>query len=182
VEKYLKSNKGVTLLELLLVMTIMGALVMLSYTLYFSGVKSFNFGSNHVKIEQNVRLLDNIFRDNIRNTTYLVVESNNGVVVIDSLDEEEEVTQLQHVILDDNKIIHNDREIPVDKITDIRIQIEETTTNNLMLQFEVISNSTDSDYSFDRSILLNNLTVNDIEDYENGIFNFEGDLKELYYK
>lgn len=140
-------------------------------------------GADHVKVEQDMRLLDYIFRNKIRNTNYLQVKNDSEEIITIGDNEDENIANL---IFDDN-LIHDDRTITRDNISDIKIQLTKVEPDKLVLTFTTVSSSSNKEYNLEKKILLNNLSDKDIvlneyqtDNQENSII-FQGSLVELNY-
>lgn len=74
--KYVKNNKGVTLLEIIISLAIVGLLLTLTFNLFFFGNEVFAKGSEQYNVQTSVRLSTTSITDTVRYSTALFIESN----------------------------------------------------------------------------------------------------------
>lgn len=77
------NQKGVTIIELLIVLAIGGIILALAFSLQGFGIRSFRMGTTRAEIQQNARLVDEVIKREIRNafvigtTEFVTVDGNN---------------------------------------------------------------------------------------------------------
>jgi len=78
--KFIINNKGVTVVELLLVIAIGGLILGMALSLQNFGLRSFIVGTSQAEIQQNARLIDEIIRREIRNADKIDLTDNGGAL------------------------------------------------------------------------------------------------------
>ena len=74
--KLIKNNKGITLLEIIISLAIVGLLLTLTFNLFFFGNEVFARGSEQYNIQTSVRMSTSSITDTVRYATALYIESN----------------------------------------------------------------------------------------------------------
>lgn len=70
----LRSNKGLTLIEVLLAIIIATIVFGVALSLQLFGVRSFSMGTSQAEIQQNARLMDEVIRKELRNAVYIGID------------------------------------------------------------------------------------------------------------
>lgn len=155
----LKEQRGMTLIELIVAMAIMSIVIMLASSLNIFGWRSFGTSTSQANIQQEVRLVDQIIKAQLRNVTVLTTNS-------ESLLEPKELS-----LSGDRFHYGENRQLTAEWIENIKIYTKE---NGKILAYEIIAK--DSRYNVKNEILLNNTTlqINDTLELK------EPDVK-LYY-
>lgn len=91
VHSYLFDEQGVTLVELLLVLSLLGMVLGIAYSIHFFGTISFSRGSQQAAMQQEARFLAKVLSDEIRfahnikllNAVPEEVESNYAIIFMD---------------------------------------------------------------------------------------------------
>jgi len=76
--KKLSNQKGVTLVELLLVVIIGGIVLILALSIQGFSLRSFNLGTSRAEIQQSARLIDEVLKNELRNAME-ISHSDNGL-------------------------------------------------------------------------------------------------------
>ena len=69
----MKKNKGFTLVELLVVIAVAGLLLTVVLSLLLSGFESFGFGSDRAERQSDIRLVESIIHNDLRNAMYVKI-------------------------------------------------------------------------------------------------------------
>lgn len=72
------NNKGVTLIELLIVLAIMGIVLQLLYSIFFVGNKSFNTSKDRGFAQQDVRIVSTLITNELKNAKEISFEKLEG--------------------------------------------------------------------------------------------------------
>lgn len=135
--------------------------IFLGYTLLFFGMRSFDTGSSQAHTQQNVRLVGDYMRSELRNAVEIST-SDNG----------------QHVLeIDGGVFKHNGDAVTTDTIIDeITINIHDSNERAL-LKFEIDAQFEEGSFVYEDQVLLNNLSYDEVEDLDEYELSEEG----LYY-
>ncbi len=74
--KFIKNDKGITLLEIIISIAIVGILLTLTFNLFFFGNEVFARGSEQYNVQTSVRISTTSITDTVRYATALYIESN----------------------------------------------------------------------------------------------------------
>ena len=157
------NNKGLTLVEILVAMGLIVIVISLGFTLLFFGMRSFDTGTAQAHTQQNVRLVGDYMRSELRNAVEIKKENGSGQ---DNFKIKEGIVQ------------HNGNSITTDTVFDeITITINKSN-GNALLEFEIEAKYYDEgNFIYEDKVLLNNLSYDEIEDLD------EHKLTDgLYYK
>jgi len=158
------NNKGLTLVELMVAVGLIVIVISLGFTLLFFGMRSFDTGTAQAHTQQNVRLVGDYMRSELRNAVEISTE--------DLGKEEFEI--------DGNIFKHNESAITNDvEINEITISILEGTENEnrALLKFKIDFQFEKGSFEYVDQVLLNNLSYGEVDDLN------EHELSDgLYYK
>ncbi len=156
--KYINNIKGITLIELLITMALMGLVLSVAYSFYSFGMKSFTGGTTQANAQMNARLVDDYLKKELRNVEEIeIFETSPREEMFDG-----------HFKVKDNKLLFNDHPVTTDTIVDIKIKIETIsagTRTRSMLTYEVTSSDGDQEFKHTGQVMLNNTRMTFGNDY-----------------
>lgn len=150
----MKRDDGFTLVELLTVIAVSGILLTAIFSVLISGYENFKFGSNKAEIQSDIRLVENILQDELRNAVLLKIASSkpspvsNNSNPIKNIDIKKGEDNLYY-------LNHNGRKITGNIFNDISISID-----NSLLNIKLFFDKRDN---YQIKIVLNNLDIGDID-------------------
>lgn len=159
----LKNTKGVTLVELLVVLALLGMILSLGYSLNFLGMNIFTKGSSQANIQQKVRLASDFITKEVRYATDLkILNLSEPIPEKDNIEED-----LYYIFIHDNIIEHRykgNSKIITDEIQKLSFEkatdkITEKDIDNI-LNFEIVGNDKKQNYNIKSEALIMNLPKN----------------------
>ncbi|OWZ84635.1 PilW family protein [Natranaerobius trueperi] len=144
----LKSQKGITLVEVLIVVALFMIVLGLGYTVIHYSRTTFDTGTTRADTQQAARLVKNYITDELRNAMEITTDhSGNGYGVLE---------------LDAGSLIINEDTVKIDKqIEKIELEvIEENNTGSAILKMII---NVEGDYEYENEILLNNLSIDQLD-------------------
>lgn len=167
-----------TLVEILLGMAILAMLATLAYSLHFFGLKSFFIGGSQANLQQNVRLVSEVFRKDLRNVNninligkgeainpqYSNSFSIEGQSLMTTLKKEDGQVEIRNLTIDNT-------------IEDIIITFKSSFGQTIFC-YEIKGTN---NYTLKDQILLNNLAVDDMINHINLDTTYSLKEKKLVY-
>lgn len=136
----IKNQRGMTLIELIVAIAIMSIVIMLASSLKVFGWRSFGTSTSQANIQQEVRLVDQIIKAQIRNSVAITTTS---------------ITEAKEINLHGNKFYFgNNQNLSLEWVENIKLYSKE---DGKILAYEIISK--DSRYNLKNEILLNNTKI-----------------------
>ncbi|WP_040378404.1 PilW family protein [Dethiobacter alkaliphilus] len=157
--KHLSNNKGLSLVELIIVLILINVVLAIGYGYYYFGTRSFTVGESRADVQQNVRLATEFVANNVRfaddleifqidDTEDLVYDKNFNYFYIDI---EEKKIMHRKIKETESSIIFP----VVNQNIDFDLHFERSSTNILAF---VITGKNDHVYSLESEVLLANVT------------------------
>jgi len=139
------NNKGLTLVEILVAMGLIVIVISLGFTLLFFGMRSFDTGTAQAHTQQNVRLVGDYMRSELRNAVEITA-SGSGTPFFE---------------IDGDVFKHNGNAVTNDvKINEVTIYID-NSNGTAILKFEIDAQfeeeSDKGSFTYEDQVLLNNL-------------------------
>ncbi len=163
-------NRGLSLVELLIALFLLGIVLALGYNYFFFGMNTFNRGEQQADIQQNARLAADFITRSTRIAERLVIleEGYNLDTVMDELNLESEDYYVYHIFEDNGSLWHSrikEGESESELFEAISGQIDfeldfdlgSSTPNTLALQITANDQRSDSNFVLDTEILILNL-------------------------
>ncbi len=142
--KKISDDKGFTVVELLIALALLGIVLSLGYFLFFGGTKSFDTGTARANVQQNVRLVNVVLKNELRNA-----------ILISTIEPPGDYDGFFQ--LEGSHLMHNGEQVTADNvISDIDIDIKEEHDNEAVLLLTITAVSEEG-YTVNYQILLNNL-------------------------
>lgn len=159
-------NNGFTLVELLVVIAIAGLLLTVVLSLLLSGFENFNLGTDRAEIQNDIRLVENIIHNELRNAMYVKIDD------LGSLEEDEDTTLENHTIEFKNGAFYQDDK----KVTgDIFDEIEFKVINKNIFELSIYLKNREKPYKI--KMLINNFDF-DIQEDKNETRNLSENILE----
>lgn len=145
--KRIFNEKGLTLVEVLIVVVLIVTVLSLGYTVINYSRTTFQSGTARAEVQQEARLVSDYIVGELRNATEIT--DDNGLKKTMEFDEDEGVLK-----------INNSDEVTLDvnKISSITLNVIEGENGRAILR---ISIETNNEYEYNNEILLNNLNKDD---------------------
>jgi len=156
--KPLKSQRGISLVELLIALSILSIVLGLAYSLFFFSTKSFKMGSNQSNIQQNLRSVSSFIHKEVRHA-----------VEIETLDTSFTPTQGYEYIFAENSSINHGKFINgsfvktsksdaiIVNSTGLVFTIKKLDNGSNLLEFTVRAGDEKQSYDIKSVIYLNNV-------------------------
>jgi len=141
---YIKSNKGFSLVELIITVSLIFVIVSLGYILISAGNSNFDSGTAKAHLQQNTRLLDEYIQKNLRNATNMNVTSN----------QEQQLDNL--IFIEDNIAKTSDVNLTAEVIDDIQIRVNENGDRPI-IEYIINASGDGETYELINSMVMNNL-------------------------
>lgn len=146
------NRKGVTLIELLIVLALLSIIITLITSFYIFGARTFSFGQNQHDIQYEIRMASSFITNEIRNSTSFVLvetaaEGGDG---------------FNYIFLKESKIIHRN-ELGVDtnktsaNISGMIVKLIKLDNKNNLVDLEINATKKTQNYSIETQIFLNNI-------------------------
>ncbi|QNO16115.1 prepilin-type N-terminal cleavage/methylation domain-containing protein [Alkalicella caledoniensis] len=137
---FLRNDRGITLIEVIISMVIMSIVMALAFSLYFFGLRSFSTSTSQADIQQEVRLVDEIIKKQLRNALELTIDSG---------------SDYHELKLVNNKFYYNNNQsVSLKWVQNI---IVNSNTNGNILIYEIITK--ENRFNMKNQLLLNNFTL-----------------------
>ena len=144
------NNKGLTLVELMVAVGLIVIVISLGFTLLFFGMRSFDTGTAQAHTQQNVRLVGDYMRSELRNAVEIT--------------ESEPDPAEPYFEIDGNALKHSGSVITNDvEINEITIFILEGTENRALLKFKIDFQFEKGSFEYVDQVLLNNLSYDHVQ-------------------
>ena len=150
---FIKDNRGITLVELVIGMGLLSLVIAVAYSLYFFGTTSFQTGANRVDLQQNARLMADFITDEVR----LAREVEILGAVPESLDPE-----YHYIYLDGSAVKHSiSGAAAVEKFSNISQKVDfdlvfSKSTDEVAV-FTVYASDDDREYAVTAQVLILNM-------------------------
>lgn len=145
-ERVLRSEKGLTLVELLIALALIGLVFALAFSLYAYGVGSFEQGTAQAAYQQKARLVHTLFKKELRNAGALTLAPGGLEGEYDG-----------SFYLENGSFYHNNTPVAAE-IADIQVKIEREAGRSI-LKFMITSGAGAQKYNLQDRFLLNNITA-----------------------
>ncbi len=126
----MKNNNGFTLVELLVVIAVSGILLTAVYFLLISGFNNFYLGTDRAKIQSDIRLVENILNNELRNVECIEIASLGECTDFDS----------SFILESEDGLLYflnqNGRRITEDIFTNIYFEVKSNNIFELVLAFD----------------------------------------------
>lgn len=164
----MKRDAGFTLIELLTVIAVSGILLTAVFSILISGFGNFKLGSNKAEIQSDIRLVENILQNELRNVVLFKIASSEPPPVSNN---DNSIKEIDIKKGEDNLYYfsHNGRKVTGNIFNDISI-----SKNKSLLNIELIFDKKDN---YQIKISLNNLAEDDINSQS-----LKSTDKTLYYQ
>ncbi len=160
----MKQEQGFTLIEILIVLTLLGGMVALSFTVYAFGQRAFLSGKERFQLQEEVRNVAKFITKSLRNA------SETGLSVLDS-GHIDLTDGYQYIYLRDNIVYHFqgvETKITKPFIESLNFQLIEVESAGA-LKFEIIGFDGKNSYRISSQILLNNVSSIDTSEEQSAI-------------
>ena len=149
----MKKNNGFTLVELLVVIAVAGLLLTVVLSLLLSGFESFGFGSDRAERQSDIRLVESIIHNELRNAMYVKISD------LGSLDEDEDSTLTTYTIeFKNNALYQGGRKVTGEIFDEV---IFDVISKNL---FKLTLKLKNSEEEYIIKMLLNNFSFKNIDE------------------
>jgi len=158
----IKDKKGLTLIEVLLVILIAGLVFGVALSLQVFGLRSFSIGTNQAELQQQARLVDEVLRSELRNAVYLSTNNNNTA---------------RELYFENGTInfgLDGQRSLNVEVLEEI--EFNQGNNGDDILIFTIKVNG----YEFKNKVLLNNFDKEKIDDIDGKVMDGNNETK-IYY-
>ena len=153
---YIKDNRGITLVELVIGMGLLSIVIALAYSLYFFGTTSFQTGANRVDLQQNARLMADFITEEIR----LAIKVDILAEAPESLD-----AQYHYIYLEGNTVKHSvsgatavEKFSAISRKVDFDLEFLKSSDEiDEILEFTVTARYGDRDYAVKTEVLILNM-------------------------
>ncbi|NLY38426.1 MAG: prepilin-type N-terminal cleavage/methylation domain-containing protein [Firmicutes bacterium] len=145
-ERTLRSEKGLTLVELLIAVALIGLVFALAFLLYAYGVGSFEQGTAQAAYQQKARLVHTLFKKELRNAGALALAPGGLEGEYDGF-----------FYLENGSFYHNNTPV-AEEIIDIQVKIEREADRSI-LKFMITSGAGAQNYILQDRFLLNNIAA-----------------------
>lgn len=146
-------EKGLTLVEMIIAISIMGFVLALAYLLFFFGNSSFDRGTAQAHVQQNVRLVDELLKRELRNADFLDIST--GV-------EPEIFTGAYKV--EGGCFNQNDSPITAAVITDVEVWIRDES-DRAVCAYKITGADGGQEFNISNEVLLNNIALDDLTSF-----------------
>ena len=148
-----EENRGFTLIEIIITIAIASIIVAGIYSLQSFGLNTFNIGTSQAEIQQDARLIDEVFRREVRNAVYIG----------DSYTDSEGIGATREMFLSGNNFHYGEASalnlFNVRGISNFDVVLTSFDNGSNILRYEIVIETNRNDYNFDNSILLNNTSI-----------------------
>ena len=164
------NNKGITLIELLIGISLLVIVISIAFLLYFFGITSFSLGTSRGDVQQNARMAADFITSEVRLAETVEILGSNDIEDLDG--------NFHYIFLENGSIIYKEKgETPAEKLSDIsqkvdfglvfKISDEDNNSSESILQLTVSAADEERNYDVKTDILILNLADIIIEP-ENG--------------
>lgn len=167
-----KKDRGVTLIELIVSLSILLIVLTLGYTVFFFTSSNYGRITEKSYLQQNARIIDEVMRNNLRNASSIVI------------DDEEPVEYDGYFVISSSNFISSGTELASEVVNDIVITKTEQVSSGgavtrYLLSYTIVTSSDDIEFILENSILLSNISSS-----ANIQMEIESSLKDytLYFK
>ena len=147
----MKKNNGFTLVELLVVIAVSGLLLTVVLSLLLSGFESFGFGSDRAERQSDIRLVESIIHNELRNAMYVKISD------LGSLDEDSTLTTYT-IEFKNDALYQGGRKVTGEIFDEV---IFDVISKNL---FKLTLKLKNSDEEYIIKMFLNNFNFNNIDE------------------
>ncbi len=139
----ISSEKGLTLIELLIALLIAGMVTSLVFSLFFSGMRTFDDGTTRANLQQNARLVGEHLKGELRNAVSLEVKEGNN--------EGEDYFKIEN-----RSLVKSGASVTDEVVEQVELEIVNEDTKKPLLKYEIKCNKGDQEHLYENRILLNN--------------------------
>lgn len=176
IKKIFSYNSGISIIELMIALALLGIVLAMGYSFFFFGANSFRIGEAQSNIQRDIRLTSDFITRETRNAV--------NVALFTSLPNEAGDYEL--IYLDGNKIMHKsasgDRSRTEAIIDSLSFNLEEVQVDQnkvrYLLTFSISGSDDSQNYSINSEVFLNNIGKIDIDTETED----DGNLTVLRYK
>lgn len=148
----MKNEKGITLIELLIVLALLGIVLAIGYNIYFFGQRTFTIGETQTNLQRDVRFASAFITREVRYATELEVRND-----VDN------VSGYNYIYLNNNRITHRNASGQITEKTYAVIDlmsfvvVKPVGVNNFLLGFTINGSDEDRSYDLESEVMLYNL-------------------------
>lgn len=150
----LGNKKGFTLIEVIVTIAIASIIALAIYSSKSFSLNIFRFGTSQAEIQQDVRLIDKVFKEEVRNAIYIG----------DTSEDSKGIKSTREIYLSSDNNFHYGKSNILSTSntrdnTNTDIVLTSFNPNTSIIKYEIIIETIRNKYSFENSILLNNTVV-----------------------
>lgn len=129
-QAFMKNNKGMTMIELLVAFALLSLVLLLIGNVHLSGQKQYTDQTKQISDQANVRLAAKVMTQDIRSASPTTVSVDNGVLIIDDIQYKYNSAE-QAIYKDDSPFVTNIKEfVPTKRGDKITLKMISTTVPN----------------------------------------------------
>lgn len=157
---FFANNKGVTLMELLLSIALLGIVISAGYGLFYQGIRFFHISDNQIDVQREVWLVSDFITNELRNAVDIqlfssITEANIPEPIPTNNDN-------NYIVLDNLMIKRLNKDGTADKTSEMFTRLDfkliKHTGGQNLVELTVGANKRNQDYELTTEIYLNNLS------------------------